>query len=101
MPEDAETYSQAEIVRLLQRLDKNVDTLSTDLKRLEVNYVTRAEWSMRTQYVDRELKALKDADRASAPAKVSGWTIAAVVVSALVGVGSLLSVAVLLVQNLR
>ncbi len=101
MSEDTESYSQAEIVRLLKRLDRNVDELSADLKRLEANYVTRAEWEMRTQFVDREIRDLKAADAASAPVKVSGWLIAGFAVSAIVGAGSLIGIIVMLVQSTK
>ena len=101
MSEDAESYSQAEIVRLLKRLDKNVDELGTDLKRLKANYVSRAEWDMRTQFVDRELRDVKASVAATQPVRVSGWVIAGFIVSALVGTGSLIGLSVVLIQNLK
>ena len=101
MSGDAESYSQAEIVRLLKRLDKNVDELGTDLKRLEANYVTRAEWEMRTQFVDREIRDLKAADSAAKPVKVSGWVIAGIGVSALAALISVAGFVILLIQNIK
>lgn len=98
MSEDAESYSQAEIVRLLKRLDRNVDELGTDLKRLEANYVTRAEWEMRTQFVDREIRDLKAADNASKPVKISGWQIVGIVIGGLVGIASMVSVGIVIIQ---
>ena len=85
--EDAGTYTQAEIVRLLKRLDGSVGDLRVDLQRLEGNYVTRAEWALWKDAHDRP--------------KTNGWGIAGVVVSAVVGLGSLLTVAVVLIQNIR
>lgn len=101
MTEDTESYSQAEIVRLLKRLDKNVDELSSDLKRLEANYVTRAEWEMRTQFVDREIRDLKAADSAAKPVKVSGWVIAGFGMSSVVGLIGIAGFIVMLIQNIK
>ena len=101
MTDDTESYTQAEIVRLLKRLDKNVGELGTDLKRLEANYVTRAEWEMRTQFVDREIRDLKAADTAAKPVKVSGWVIAGFAVSGLAALVGVAGFVVLLIQNIK
>jgi ElaB/YqjD/DUF883 family membrane-anchored ribosome-binding protein len=87
MTEDAGTYTQAEIVRLLKRLDGTVGELRTDLRRLESNYVTRAEWDMWKEANERP--------------KANGWAIAGVVVSAVVGLGSLITLTIVLIQNIR
>jgi hypothetical protein len=87
MTEDAGTYTQAEIVRLLKRLDGNVGELRTDLRRLESNYVTRAEWDMWKEANERP--------------KANSWAIAGVVVSAVVGLGSLITLTIVLIQNIR
>lgn len=87
MGDDADSYTQAEIVRLLNAVSRDVSDLRGDLRRLEQNYVTRGEWTL-----------WKDANERP---KTSGWAIAGFVVAAVVGVGSLLSVAVVLIQNIR
>lgn len=87
MADDAGTYTQPEIVRLLKRLDGNVGELRADLRRLENNYVTRAEWDLWKESNERP--------------KTSGWAIASVVVSAVVGLGSLVTLAIVLIQNIN
>ncbi len=102
MTDDADTYTQAEIVRLLKRLDTTVTGLSTDIKRQESNYVTRAEWSLLKEATDREIKQMKDdldgVKSSTAPVRVSGWMVAGFVVSAIVGAGSLIALVVTLIQ---
>ena len=87
MTDDAGTYSQPEIVRLLKRLDGNVGELRADLRRLENNYVTRSEWELWKEANERP--------------KTNGWAIASVVISAIVGLGSILTLAVVLIQNIK
>jgi len=87
MTDDAGTYTQAEIVRLLKRLDGNVSDLRKDLTRLEGNYVTRSEWELWKESNERP--------------KANGWAIASVVISAVVGLGSILTLAVVLIQNIK
>lgn len=116
MTEDAESYTQAEIVRLLTRLDTNINALSDDVKRLEQNYVTRAEWSLWKEGNDREMKqskerherdvlavqgSLAEHEAKSAPAKVSGWMIGGIIISAVVGLGSLLGIAITLITVIK
>jgi hypothetical protein len=87
MTEDADSYTQPEIVRLLKRLDLSVTDLRGDLRRLEGNYVTRAEWALWKENHERP--------------KTNGWAVAGVVVSGIVGLGSLLTLVVVLIQNIR
>ena len=99
---EAESYTQAEIVRLLQSLDRSMTELREDVKRLEQNYVTRAEWALWKEGNDREMKqqqaALADVRTATAPVKVSGWMIAGFGVSAVVGARSLIALVITLIQ---
>ena len=95
MTEDADSYTQAEIVRLLKRLDSSVDELKNDLRRAEQNYVTRAEYE-RDQAVLRSEVA--EARAAATPVRVSGWMISGFAVSAIVGAGSLIALVVTLIQ---
>lgn len=99
---DVESYTQAEIVRLLQSLDRSMSELRDDVKRLEQNYVTRAEWSLWKEGNDRELKQTKESvselKTATTPVKVSGWMIAGFAVSAIVGAGSLIALVITLIQ---
>ncbi len=109
MTEDAESYSQAEIVRLLEGLSKDMGDLRSEVHALGSTFVTRAElhaWqtsydreirSWQTSY-DREIRDLKESTK---PVKVSGWTIAAFALSAVVGLGSLLGLAITLITVLK
>lgn len=99
--DDAGTYTQAEIVRLLKRLDSNVNSLSSDIRRLEANYVTRTEWALWKEANDRELAEIKADVDGNQPQRTSGWSIASVIVSSLVGLGSILTLAIVLIQNVR
>jgi len=100
--EDADSYTQAEIVRLLTRLDTSVTELKSDLRRLEQNYVTRAEWSLYKEAYERDSTLIRaeiaETRNASAPVRVSGWMIAGFAVSAIVGAGSLIALVVTLIQ---
>lgn len=102
MSGDAESYTQAEIVRLLQSLDRSMTELRDDVKRLEQNYVTRAEWALWKEGNDREVKQMKESvielKTATAPVKVSPWMIAGFGVSAVVGAGSLIALVITLIQ---
>lgn len=102
MTDDAETYTQAEIVRLLKRLDTTVTTLSTDIKRQEANYVTRSELTLVKEAHDREIRQVKDeingVKESTSPVRVSGWMIAGFAVSAIVGGGSLIALVITLMQ---
>jgi hypothetical protein len=101
MTEDADSYTQAEIVRLLNSLTANVSELRLDLKRLEANYVTRAEWSLWKEAHVREMNEMRKDVEGSQPTRTSGWAIASVIVSSLVGLGSILTLAIVLIQNVR
>lgn len=98
MSADADSYSQAEIVRLLTSLSSNMDGLRAEVHALGSTFVTRAELTAWQTSYDREIKELKEATR---PTKTSGWTIAAFAVAALVGLGSLLGLAITLITVLK
>jgi len=105
MSEDPESYSQAEIVRLLKGLDRSVTELRGEVHQLGATFVTRAELdAWRTSY-DREIKDVKadvaEAKAAATPVKVSGWNIASFGVAALVGAGSLAALIISLITNLN
>lgn len=102
MGDDAESYSQAEIVRLLKGITSDVATLRGEVHALGGTFVTRAEHeAWRTAY-DREIKQIKDdaaaREAATAPVRVSGWTIAGFGLSAVVGLGSLLGLLITLIN---
>lgn len=99
-------YSIAEVVRSLEKLEATMksgfDEVKQDIQRLEDNYVTRSEFDLYKESNDRELKTMKGTlDKATeAPPKTPGWQVAGVIISAAVGSGSLLGVAILLIQSL-
>lgn len=98
MTADADSYSQAEIVRLLNSLSTNMDGLRAEVHALGSTFVTRAELTAWQTSYDREIKDLKDSTK---PVKVSGWTIAGFALSAVVGLGSLLGLAITLMTVLK
>lgn len=91
MSEDVESYSQAEIVRLLKGLSNDMRDLRGEVHALGATFVTRAELSAWQTAYDREIRDMKESTK---PVKVSGWTIAGFALSAIVGLGSLLVVAI-------
>lgn len=93
MTTDVESYSQAEIVRLLKGVSADVRDLRGEVHALGSTFVTRAELAAWQTAYDREIRDLKDSTK---PVKVSGWTIAGFALSALVGLGSLLGLAITL-----
>ena len=105
MSEYAESYSQAEIVRLLKSLSLNMGELRSEVHALGSMFVTRAELSAWQTAYDREQKQLHidltESKAAAAPVKVSGWTIASFGVAAIVGLGSLLGIAITLMTVLK
>lgn len=98
MTDNPDSYSQAEIVRLLKALSADVGELRTEEGALGSTFVTRAELAAWQTAYDREVRDLKDSTK---PVKVSGWTIAAFALSAIVGLGSLLGLAITLITVLR
>ncbi len=98
MTDNPDSYSQAEIVRLLKALSADVGELRTEVHALGSTFVTRAELAAWQTAYDREVRDLKDSTK---PVKVSGWTIAAFALSAIVGLGSLLGLAITLITVLR
>jgi hypothetical protein len=103
MTDDADSYTQAEIVRLLTRLDTSVTELKADLRRLEQNYVTRSEWGLYKEAYERNDKLIRaevaDVRTATSPVRVSGWMISGFVVSAIVGAGSLIALVLTLING--
>ena len=98
MTEDVDSYSQAEIVRLLKGLSNDMRDLRGEVHALGATFVTRAELAAWQTSYDRDVKELKDNAK---PVKVSGWTIAAFAVSAIVGLGSLLGLTITLITVLK
>lgn len=102
MTDSPDSYTQAEVVRLLRALTTDVKDLRGEVHQMGGTFVTRAEFdAWRTSY-DRELKQIR-ADQvaletAAQPVRVSGWTIAAFGLSAIVGLGSLLGLAITLLN---
>lgn len=86
-PDDPNSYSQAEIVRLLQTVSRDVGNLREDIRAERGMYVSRAEWDLWKTSNERP--------------KTSGWAVAGVIVSAIVGLGSLLSITIVLIQTVR
>lgn len=98
MTDDPDSYSQAEIVRLLKGLSQNVSELRGEVSALGATFVTRAELNAWQTAYDREIRDLKDNAK---PVKVSGWIIAGFALSAVIGVGSILSAAVTMITVIK
>lgn len=98
MTEGADSYSQAEIVRLLKGVSTDLRDLRGEVHALGSTFVTRAELAAWQTAYDREIRDMKEAAK---PVKVSGWTIAAFGVAAIVGLGSLLGLAITLMTVLK
>ena len=127
MPEPAtESLSSGEIARTLQRLDDGQKEVLSKLDGMRSEFVHRDMYDARETGQDREIRELKDgqtlmkqaveaasatavaanataiaakaAVEGSAPQRTSGWTIAGVVVSGVVGLGSLLTLLVMLMR---
>ena len=101
MTYDAQTYSTAELARLVKDVGAGLKAVSQKIDQLDGKFVTRAEFEAWQTAYDREARDLKvsleAARAASAPVKTSGWQVAAVVISSLVGAGSLLTLIINLV----
>lgn len=98
MSEDPESYSQAEIVRLLKALSTDVGVLRAEVHALGSTFVTRAELNAWQTAYDREIRDLKESTK---PVKVSGWIIAGFALSALLGVGSMLGTAITMITVIK
>lgn len=98
MTEDVDSYSQAEIVRLLKGLSNDMRDLRGEVHALGATFVTRAELAAWQTSYDRDVKELKDSAK---PVKVSGWTIGGFALSAVVGLGSLLGLAITLMTVIK
>ncbi|WP_141916383.1 hypothetical protein [Klugiella xanthotipulae] len=60
MVNDPKSYSLAEVVRLMARMENNLIEIKSDIQRLEANYVTRAEWELFREHVALELKRVRE-----------------------------------------
>ena len=89
MTYDPETYSTAELARLVKDVGAGLKAVSQKIDELDGKVITRAEFEAWHTSYDREIRDLK---QQSTPIKTSGWTIAAFAVSAIVGAGTLLTV---------
>jgi|GEM_PF-5472262 len=98
MTEDVDSYSQAEIVRLLKALSNDMRDLRGEVHALGATFVTRAELAAWQTSYEREIKELQENAK---PVKVSGWTIGGFALSAVVGLGSLLGLAITLITVLK
>ena len=98
MNDDPDSYSQAEIVRLLKGIQHDMGELRGEVHALGSTFVTRAELVAWQTAYDREMKELKER---TTPVKVSGWTVAGFALSAVVGLGSLLGLAITLITVLK
>lgn len=98
MTEDVDSYTQAEIVRLLQGLKKDMGDLRSEVHALGSTFVTRAELTAWQTAYDREIRDMKESVK---PVKSSPWTIAGFFVAAVVGLGSLLGLAITLITVVR
>ena len=63
--------------------------------------MTRTEWEMRTQFVDREIRDVKAAVAATQPVKVSGWMIVGIGVSAVAALVGVAGFVIMLIQNIK
>ncbi len=94
------------MVRTLTRIEEGQTKLEHKIDALSATYVQKDAYEIRTSAIERDIKAIKQTHtddittiRAEqAPVKISPWTIAGVVISALVGVGSLITVAVMVMK---
>lgn len=105
MSDDPDSYSQAEIVRLLKGIQQDMGDLRTEVHAFGGTFVTRAELTAWQTAYDREVKQLRteiaETKAATAPVKTSPWTIAGFFVAAVVGIGSLLGLAITLITILK
>lgn len=108
MTDAPDSYSQAELVRLVRAVQHSVDTLREelrdDIRRQEAQYVSHSEWETWRVGHDRETKSIREdvaeAKSAAAPIRVSPWIVAGFAVSAVVGAGSLITLAVTLIRSM-
>lgn len=102
----SEEYTQAEMVRTLTRLEEGQTKLEHKIDALSATYVQKDAYEIRTSAIERDIKAIKQTHtddittiRAEqAPVKTSPWVIASVIISALVGAGSVITVFVMLTE---
>lgn len=96
------TYTSAELGRAIVRIEEGQKRLEGKLDDLSERFVLKEAYDIRNIALDREIADMKKSIATQAadskPTKTSGWTIAGVIISALVGVGSLITVAVLLIK---
>ena len=75
----ADDYTQAEIVRTLNRIENKVDSLGT-------SHIPRAEWQLWADSRDREIKEIKDAQASAESRRPTGLAISALGVSILTAI---------------
>lgn len=84
MPTD--DYTNAEIVRSLQRIESGLEGLESEVKAQRSDLVTRSEWGLRKEAIDREQRriwAAIDDVKATAAARSVPWTSVAAILVAL------------------
>lgn len=96
MADNDQDMTIGEVGRFLQRLDEGQKALIDEIKGLGKQFVARTEWDQFKTYVDEKFTDL--AAKTAPRAPTSGWVIAGVVISALVGIGSLLGVLITLIR---
>lgn len=93
-PED---FSTGEVGRALQRIEGDLREVKTDIKGMGLVYVTRAEYDVREQAIDRELKGVRAAlDKGIEELKAARpmwWQVAPFLVAAM-------SLAIVLIEKL-
>lgn len=113
----SEDYTQAEMVRTLTRIEEGQTKLEHKIDALSATYVQKDAYEIRTSAIERDIKSMKQThsddiaalskthaeDIAAirteqAPVKTSPWVIAGFATSTLVGVGSLIGVAITLIK---
>ena len=76
----SDDYTQAEIVRSLQRIEKSQETLTALVTSQGTTYVTRVEFDLVRSAQEKEIRETKEATAAAQAAsdsrRPSGWTIA-------------------------
>lgn len=89
------TYTSPELARSLNRIEEGQKRLEDKVDALAEKFVLKETYDARLTAVDREIVEIR---KSLAPTKTSPWTITSVIISALVGIGSLITVAVLLIK---
>ena len=100
--DDISTYSLAEVVRGQKRIQDQIKSLEDKLDDQSHDYVRREEWDQRITLMNRDFgnvwDAIADLKSDLKPNRTSGWQIAAVIITAIVGAGSLLTTLIALIK---